>query len=147
MKEIEIIQNDIGIFLTDMIPVPWKKICLYAECENGSVSFWFALQEQKTDVITTMEFFWKRYENYPIRERDVRLKLADLVRLLYNSYINKYGEDKKWCTMYYTVESNYSVNIDLGYEMPKGNFVEIHHAVFERFFGAPYKYIDGKYPY
>lgn len=147
MKIIDSIQAEIGILLTKMIPVPWEKICLYAECDNGCVSIWFAFKEEKTNVICTQEFFWERYDEYPIKKRDVNIYLPDLIEDLYNAYIEKFGESKKWYTMYYTVESDFSFTINYGYEMPTGNFVQIHHNVFERFFGSPYKYIKEKYPY
>ena len=147
MKEIESIQTEVGQFLISMIPVPWEKICLYAECENGCASIWFGFKEEKTNVICTQEFFWERYQEYPIKERDVNLNLPDLVENLHNAYIEKFGETKKWCTMYYTVGSDYSVKINFGYEMPTGNYVQIHHKVFEHFFETPYKYHEEKYPY
>ena len=147
MNRIESIQSEIGYFLIKMIPVPWEKICLYAECDNGCVSIWFAFKEEKTNVICTQEFFWKRYQKYPIKERDVNINLPDLVENLYNAYIERFGENKKWYTMYYTLDSDHSVHINFGYEMPIGNFVQIHHSVFERFFGIPYKYNGEKYPY
>lgn len=147
MNEIERVQNDIGLFLISAMPVPWKKICFYAECDNGCVSTWFAFEEEKTGIISTMECFWIRYNNYPVNELDVNIKLSDLARLLYNSYVKEFGESKKWHVMFYTVESDGSVKIDFEYEMPKGNFVEIHHNTFKRFFGTDYEYIEGKYPY
>ncbi|MGN0632868.1 MAG: immunity protein YezG family protein [Oscillospiraceae bacterium] len=147
MEEIEKIQSEIGYFLTEIIPVPWEKICFYAECQKVCTSTWFAFIEKETGVICTQEFFWKRYNKYPIRERQVNITLPDLAGDLYNAYIEKFGDAKKWCTMFYTVESDGSFKINFEYEMPKGNFVQIHHAVFERFFGVPYEYIEGKYPY
>ena len=82
-----------------MIPVPWRKIGLYAECENGSVSIWFGFREDKTDVICTQEFFWSRYNEYPIKKRELD-DLFDLVEDLHDAYIEKFGESKKWYTMY-----------------------------------------------
>ena len=129
-----------------MIPVPWRKIGLYAECENGSVSIWFGFREDKTDVICTQEFFWSRYNEYPIKKRELD-DLFDLVEDLHDAYIEKFGESKKWYTMYYTVESNYNFTINFGYEIPTGNYVQIHHNVFEKFFNTKYEYLEGKYPY
>jgi hypothetical protein len=147
MKEIEKIQNEIGAYLIDMIPVPWKKICFYAECSIGCTSTWIAFIEKKTGVISTQEFFWKRYNSYPFKELDVNMTLADLSQKLFEAYIEKFGEDKVWRTMFYTIEEDYSFNIDFEYELPKGNFVEAHHAVFRKFFNSEYDYIEGKYPY
>ncbi|MBR3046143.1 MAG: DUF600 family protein [Oscillospiraceae bacterium] len=42
MEAIEAIQTELGLFLADMIPVPWEKICFYAECSPGTASTWFA---------------------------------------------------------------------------------------------------------
>ena len=147
MQEIEDIQTEIGILLTGMIPVPWEKICLYAECDNNSVSSWYAFKETKTGIICTQEFFWERYKSYPMSRRDITINLSNLIRALYKSYITEFGESKKWSTMFYTVKSDFSVNINFEYEMPKGDYIEIHHSVFKRFFGSSYEYIKGKYPY
>ena len=60
MEKIEALQTELGQFLVSFIPVPWKKICFYADAVPGSASSWFAFVEQETDVICTQDFFWKR---------------------------------------------------------------------------------------
>ena len=60
---------------------------------------------------------------------------------------DKYGEEKIWRTMYYTLLSDGSVHIDFEFELPPGNLVEQGDAVYNRFFNCERKKSPkGKYP-
>ena len=146
MEEIEALQTELGQFLISIIPVPWKKICYYAEVEPGCISPWISFIEQETEVICTEDFFWERYDHYPVRRRDVLIKLSNLTSVLHKAYIRRFGEDKKWCAMFYFIEEDYSVHIDLEYDFPKGDMFEQHDAVFRKIYHTEYKAIKGKYP-
>lgn len=78
---------------------------------------------------------------------DVYIKLGKLIKNLYNAYIEKFGEEKIWCTYSLTIEDDYSFHVDLGYEMPEGNLVEQHDEVYRNFFNKEYVYLAEKYPY
>ena len=147
MENIEALQTELGQFLVSMIPVPWEKICFYAEVEPGRISTWFALIEKETDMICTRDFFWKRYHQYPVQKREVSMQLSALTKALFEAYMKKFGEDSVWRTIYYTLESDYSVHIDFEYEYPKGDLFEQHDYTYKRFFpDADYSYIEAKYP-
>ena len=147
MEEIEALQTELGQFLVSMMPVPWTKICFYAEAEPGRISTWFALIEKETDMICTRDFFWKRYHQYPVQKREVSMQLSALTKALFEAYMKRFGEDSVWRTIYYTLESDYSVHIDFEYEYPKGDLFEQHDYTYKRFFpDADYSYIEAKYP-
>ena len=146
MEKIEALQTELGQFLVSMMPVPWEKICFYADCMPGTASSWFAFIEKETGVICTQDFFWDRYDSYELAEMDVFCKLLELAESIYDAYTERFGQEKIWRTMYYTLQSDGSVQIDFEYELPPGNLVEQGDAVYRRFFNCDYKYIDGKYP-
>ena len=147
MEEIEALQTELGQFLVSIIPVPWEKICFYSDALPGTASSWFAFVEQKTDVVCTQDFFWDRYDQYPLEKMETYDKLLDLACELYNAYLEKYGEEKIWRAMYYTLLSDGSVHIDFEYELLPGNLVEQGNAVYRRFFQCEYTNAPkGKYP-
>lgn len=147
MNAIENAQIELCQYLISMMPVEWSKICFYSECTTGSCSVWISLVEEKTGQICTQESFWDRYNSYPYKKMETYIKQSELIKKLFNAYLEKFGEDKIWCTYFLTIESDYTFHVDLGYEVPEGDIVEQHDAVFERFFNTKYKYLEGKYPY
>ena len=147
MDKLESLQKELGQFLIEMIPVEWKKICFYSECSTGRCSAWFAFVERKTDVICTQDFFGKRYDSYPIKKTDVYLKLTDFSLALNKAYIEKYGADKAWHSLSYTITDDYKYHIDFSYEEKDVSVIKTHTAVYESFFNTPYKFINTKYPY
>ncbi len=147
MHKIENAQKELCEFLIEMMPVEWSKICYYSKCTTGSRSSWIALIEKQTGIICTQESFWKRYSAYPYEEMVAYVKLNKLTQNLFNAYLEKFGEEKIWCTYSLTIEDDYSFHVDLGYEMPEGNLVEQHDKVFRDFFNEEYQYLEGKYPY
>ena len=147
MRKIENAQKELCEFLIEMMPVEWSKICFYSKCSAGSRSSWIALIEKKTGIICTQESFWKRYSTYPYEEMVAYVKLNKLTQNLFNAYLEKYGEEKIWCTYSLTIEDDYSFHVDLGYEMPEGNLVEQHDEVYRNFFNKEYVYLAEKYPY
>lgn len=147
MEKIGNSQKELCEYLISMMPVEWSKICYYSKCSTGSRSSWIALVEKKTGLICTQESFWKRYNSYPYDDMKAYVMLNKLTRNLYNAYLERFGEDKMWCTYYLTINTDYSLNVDLGYEMPTGDIIEQHDAVVRKFFNTDYKYLEGKYPY
>ena len=131
MRKIENAQKELCEFLISIMPVEWKKICFYSKCTSGSRTTWIALVEKETGAICTEESFWDRYNEYPCKETDVVIKLCKLMKNLYNAYLEKFGDEKIWCTYYLTINENYTFNVDFGYEMPTGNLIEQHDAVVE----------------
>lgn len=105
MEEIDALQTELGLFLADMIPVPWRKICFHGKAGPGTSSAWFAFVEKETDVVCTHGFFWNRYDAYKYSEWDTMKKLLNLVLALYKAYAAKEGNEKVWKVMYYTLEA------------------------------------------
>mgnify|MGYP002622962072 CR=1 FL=1 len=147
MEKIEFAQKELCEYLISMMPAPWSKICYYSKCTTGSRTSWIALIEKKTGMICTQEAFWKRYASYPYVRAKAGIMLNELTRNLFNAYLEKFGEDKIWCTYYLTINEDYTFHVDLGYEMPIGDIVEQHDAVVRKFFNTDYEYLEGKYPY
>ncbi|MBQ9905147.1 MAG: DUF600 family protein [Oscillospiraceae bacterium] len=147
MERIEALQTELGLYLSSIIPVPWEKICFYADAAPDTASEWFAFIEKETGVICTQELFWKRFESYAVEKTDAVCKLLDLTELLYNAYVERFGQEKAWRTMYYTLQSDGAVHIDLEYELPSGDMVERRNTVYRRFFNCERKKSPkGKYP-
>ena len=147
MNLIENLQKELCEYLISMMPVKWEKICFYSECNSGRCSAWFAFIEKKTGIICTQDFFWDRYNSYPISKMEAYLKLTDFAIALYNAYKDKFGLEKAWHTLSYTVTNDCKFHIDLGYEDKDVSVMRTHEEVFKNFFGVPYEYIEGKYPY
>ena len=146
MEKIEAAQNELGQFLVSLMPVPWEKICFFADAAPGTVSEWFAFIEKETGVICTQELFWKRYDSYTFEKMDVISKLLNLTESIYDAYAERFGQEKAWQTMYYSLQADGSVHIDLEYELPPGNLVERRDAVYRRFFNCERKKSpEGKY--
>ena len=146
MQEIEAAQTELGQFLVSMMPVPWEKICFYADAAPGTTSIWFALVESETKVICTSDFFFKRYDRYSVEEMESYVKLSDMIEALYEAYVIRFGQNSVWKALYYTLQSDGLVHIDFEHELPKGNMIERHDAVFRKFFDAKYRYYYTKYP-
>ena len=147
MEKIEALQTELGQYLVSMMPVPWEKICFYAECAPGTSSIWYAIIERETNMIITSGPFWKRYESYRLSEEEASEKLLDLALDLYNAYTAKFGPNKAWRTMYYTIQSDGKLQIDFEYALPPGNLVEQQNAVYKKFFECERKKSPkGKYP-
>ena len=147
MEKIEVLQSELGYYLVSMIPVPWSKICFYAKAARGFSSIYYGFIEKETGVICTQELFWKRYDSYKFEKMDVICKLLDLTESLYNAYVKRFGQEKAWRTMYYTLQSDSSIQIDFEYELPPGNLVERREAVYRRLFNCERKKSPkGKYP-
>ena len=147
MEKIELAQKELCQYLISMIPVEWNKICYYSKCTTGSRTSWIALIEKKTGMVCTQEAFWKRYNSYPYDEMRSYVTLNKLTRNLFNAYLERFGDDKVWCTYCLTINEDYTFHVDLGYEMPTGDIVKQHDAVVRKFFNADYEYLEGKYPY
>lgn len=146
MEEIEALQTELGQFLADMIPVPWKKIRFFGSAASGTSTAWVALEEAETDAVCTCGTFWNRYDSYKYSERDTMKKLMNMVSDLYKTYVAKEGEDKVWKAMYYTLESDGAVHIDFEFDYPADNWFEGQRIVYKRFFNAEFKQYKTKYP-
>lgn len=146
MKKIEAAQTELGRYLLEMIPVPWKKICLYAKAAPKFAQTWFGFIEKETDVVCARDFFWNRYDSYPIDKEDVTWKIPELVLAIYNAYLERFGKEKIWRLMFYTIDSDGKIHIDFEYKDLEGNSLDQHDAVYRRFFDAEYEYYWTKYP-
>ncbi|MCR4759431.1 MAG: hypothetical protein K5705_04070 [Oscillospiraceae bacterium] len=146
MQKIQSLQIKIGMYLSRLVPVPWNKVCLYAECAPEGVTIWYAAEEQETKAVCTKEHFWERYDSYPADRETVEKLLTALADALHKAYQPVLDQQEMWCTMYYSITADDSVHMDLGREMPEGTREEITHAVYAHFFGAPYQSVTGKYP-
>ncbi len=146
MEAIEAAQTELGYFLVSMMPVPWKKICFYAKAARGFSSTWFAIIEKETDVICCDDFFWNRYDTYPVKEQDAIRQQARLVSQIYEAYLERFGSEKLWRLMFYTIDSDGKVKVNFEYKDLEGNSLEQHDEVFRRFFGSEYHYYWTKYP-
>ena len=146
MEKIEAAQTELGMYLVNMMPVPWKKICFYARCARGFAQTWFGLIEAETGVICARDFFWNRYDSTPMSERDVMRTLPKLALALYQAYLERFGEEKIWRLMFLTIESDGRMQIEFEYENLQGNSLEQHDEIFRRFFGSEYHYYWTKYP-
>ena len=146
-QEIEQIQRELGLFMIDSMPVEWEKIWLYAEAEDGYCSFNYCFQESKTGLISKMDFFWKRYQNYPVTKRDFNHILSNHIFELYEAYQKEYGKDKIWTSFTYMIESSGQFNIDFSYEKIEEDMVTQRRNWEIKYFGQKLPYTNEKYPY
>ena len=121
MNNIEQLQNKLRDYLISIIPVPWTKICYYAECAKGSSSFWYGFIEKETGVVSTYEFFFNRYDNYAHNRIEVTVELLDYAEKLYKEYIDTFSKEKAWQTMVYIINEDRTIDIDYSYEKPQGD--------------------------
>lgn len=146
MEKINSLQMELGYYLVSIMPVPWSKICFYARAARGFSSIYYGFIEKETGVISAMDFFWNRYDSYPVKKRDAVKQLNKLVADIYNAYLEQFGEEKIWRLMFYTIESDGKVRINLEYKNLSGNSLEQHDEVYRRLFGTEYEYYWTKYP-
>ena len=148
MEKIEAAQAALGEFLVSMMPVPWKKICYYFKKAGGSSSHRYAFVEAETDAICAYNSFWRRYESYPYGRMNAEVKVNKLAGVLHNAYLERFGEDKIWHEMYYTINEDGTLQIEFEYETESEKQIDMSApaAIFERFFHQEYKCLKGKYP-
>ena len=145
-SEIEKYQAELIEFLISIIPVPWEKICYYAECDKGTSSFWFGFIEKETGIVSTYEFFFKRYSSYSHDKFDVTITLLDLAEKIYYAYANMFGKDKNWKTMVLVINEKNELTIDYSYELPNGDIFDVRDSIMMKYLGSEYVDITGKYP-
>ncbi|MCQ2434893.1 MAG: DUF600 family protein [Oscillospiraceae bacterium] len=149
MEKIEAAQAALGECLVSMMPVSWKKICYYYKKVGGSSTHRYAFIEAETKAICAYNSFWRRYENYPYERMEAEVKVSKLARALHAAYLERFGEEKIWYEMYYTLNADGTVEIEFEYEKPtseKQIDLSTPKAIFERFFHQEYKCLKGKYP-
>jgi hypothetical protein len=149
IEKIEKIQQEIGIFLVNMIPVEWDNIYFYAICETGYSDIYFCFKEKKTGIITSSDFFGNRYKKHMYhidRSQICHTLLKDALKL-YEAYKEEYGSGKIWYTMTYIVESSGKFKIDFTYEPLEDGMLERRTKWETKYFGHELPYIKEKYPY
>ena len=146
MDKIGQLQTELCEKLIGMMPVPWVKICFFAECGKGTSSFWFGFIEKETKIVSTYEFFFKRYSSYPHDKIDVTMTLLDFAENLYHAFEEKHDERGIWKTMVLVINEDLEYNIDYSYELPKGDIFEVRDSIMMKYLGSRYVDITGKYP-
>ena len=146
MNRIEQFQNELRDYLISMMPVPWKKIFLFAECNRGSATYWFCVLEKETGIVITYESFFSRYDSYQYYKRDINHKLFLLLDDLYQAYVKEYGEDNVWHTIEFIINENGTFRTYLSYEHMNEGILRFRDSFLKKHLNTEYKYIKGKYP-
>jgi len=86
--EIEKIQNEIGINLMNVVPVPWNRICFRAICNSNYSDTYYFFEESETGVISSSDNEHLRFKKewYKVDLRETISKLMKLPIQLYNAY-------------------------------------------------------------
>ncbi len=116
--EIEKIQNEIGINLMNVVPVPWNRICFRAICDSNYSDTYYFFEESETGVISSSNNEDLRFKKewYKVDLRETISKLMKLPIQLYDAYQKINSSDKMWSALTYTLYSNGSFNIDFEYD-------------------------------
>ena len=146
MEEIKTRRNELCRFLINMMPVPWEKICLFAECDSGSATYWFCFLEKETGIVITYESFFIRYDSYPFTKRDINHKLFLLLDDLFQTYVKEYGEDKVWHTIEFIINDDSTFRTYLSCQHMNEGILRFRNAFLKKHLNTEYKYIRGKYP-
>lgn len=147
MNEVEKIQNKLGIYLTEIIPVPWEKICFYAECSLGYSTFWYCIKEKDTGITIPYENFFKRYNTYPKDRLAVIKSLLKLSQDFYYAYVKEFGLDKAWHSIVYVVNEDETFNINFNYKKIAKDDFELREILSQKYMGCEFNNVTEKYPY
>lgn len=145
-EDIENCQNKLCEYLKNSIPVSWDKIVLYAKCKKTTRTARAAFREKTTGIVVTNEFWFDRYESYPVPKMDLLTTQIEFVRELNRLYRLAYGDDNVWATMAFIIEEDGSYHLDLSDEMPNRNMEEERNWLVKTYFNTHYKQIKGLYP-
>lgn len=144
-KEIRDAVADITDFLISIVPVPWERICFYAECVPGTANIWFAVAEEGTGIVCTE--FRRRYASfYTLEYKEIRRRLIGLAVRLHIACSEIADAEKNWRCMYFTVDVNGDVHIDYTDKPLSEDFFDNNYAVCEYFFGPDCRKCAMPYP-
>ena len=147
-SEIEKIQNEIGINLMNVVPVPWNKICFRAICDSSYSDTYYFFEESETGVISSSNNENLRFKKewYKVDLRETISKLMNLPIQLYNEYKKINDSDKMWRALTYTLYSNGSFNIDFEYESDEHSVLNRRQWCLKYFGETSLYYYKGLYP-
>ena len=146
--EIEKIQNEIGINLMNVVPVPWNKICFRAICNSNYSDIFYFFEESETRVISSNNNEKLRFKNewYKTNLRETKSNLMDLPIQLYKEYEKINSSDKMWSALTYILYSNGSFNIDFEYESDEHSVLNRRQWCLKYFGETSLYYYKGLYP-
>ena len=121
--EIERIQNEIGLNLINVVPVPWTKIAFRAMCNDSYCDIYYAFEEAETHIVSSMDNRSLRFKTewYKIDPNKTKIELLKLPIDLYKAYKKLNTNSAMWNSFTYVLDNSGHFNIDFEYETDKGN--------------------------
>lgn len=119
-SEIEQIQNEIGINVINLAPVPWKKIACRSICNECFNDFYYAFEEAETGIITNASTACCRFKKewYKTDLLDIISTIHKLSIKLYCEYKKVNPSDMMWDAFTFILTDDFHFNIDFEYETP-----------------------------
>ena len=143
---IEHLQNELKDFLVSMIPVPWERIVFWAKYSKSGSSVRFGFKEKETGVVVPMDFFFDRYESYPIKKMDIYKNQYLFTKIINEAYLKQYGENREWSTFTLIIDKDGEFKTEFNFEAPNETAFSEVEWFLKTYFGVEYVWVKGKYP-
>ena len=145
MDKINQLEKELVDFLRGFIPVKWTEIMFYAESDGSVWSYFYAFREEETNIVVTIDSFYKRYDRYNFEKREFRHILFDYEKKLYYS-VAEFSEGKTWNEMICTINKNGEYHFKYVYPKSDKHKYMTKHELLEKYLGSEYYFVLGKYP-
>lgn len=128
-------------YLISIMPVPWKKICLFAHFSGGRLTAEFAVLEAETDTVCSQHSFQRIYANagYYVPGRDeMKRKVNQLTASIYFYCAEDWGKENAWRSMFFTITPDGSSHMEFAWApfTEQDDPYMMERAAFEIFFGG-----------
>ena len=141
---IAIVEYELAAFLKDMVPVPWTKIALYAESNGYTEEIFYAVHEEMTNLVVTMDTIDERYEQ-DFDDSFASKNIHKYVSELRSPYENDPSQTA-WREFVCVVEKNGEYKFDYFFpDMGKYNFLSREDFIM-KYFDSEYYCVRGRYP-
>lgn len=147
-REIERIQNEIGINLINLVPVPWNKIGFRAICDDVFSTILYCFVESETGVVSSGDNANVRFKKewYQSDPSVIKSNLLRLSSELYKEYEKVNSKGKMWNAFTYIINDDGNFDITFEYQTEK-NFLLNEKEWRLKYFGeTSLYYYKGLYP-
>ena len=134
-------QTALEQYLISIMPVPWKKICLFADFRGGRLLTQFAVLEAESDTVCWQDSFQRIYANagyYVPGRTELNNKVNQLAASLFFFYGEAMGREKVWRSMFLTITPDGSSHTEFVWApfSEEDDYFGMKRAASEFFFGG-----------
>ncbi len=132
-------QTALEQYLISIMPVQWKKICLFAHFSGGRLTAQFAVLEAESDTVCAQDSFQRCYVGHYVPGRDeMKKKVNQLTASVYFYCAEAWGKKKAWHSMFFTITPDGASHTEFAWApfTEQDDPYESERAAFEYFFGG-----------